>query len=83
MAFYKGVMSQLSANCPKSKNFFFDKSCKFEPRYDYEGPTDLLKEEMNAIRGTKFLSNADKTKLLERRTYVKDVCVNCGRSIMR
>ncbi len=66
-------------NCPKSGRLFGG-SCQFEARYDYDGPTDTLKEELSL---KPHLSNADKEKLLERRTYVKDVCVKCGRSIPR
>lgn len=53
-------------------------SCKFEPRYDNYVPSESLQK--NLYRQW-ALSESDKDLLVERRLYVHDICVTCGRIV--
>jgi len=59
-------------NCPRQGKWF---GCKFVPRFDLS-PADL--GEFESIRG-----NFNALEMLRKKTYVRDVCVRCGKTIER
>jgi hypothetical protein len=59
--------------CPREGKFIG--GCKFEPRYDL-GEPDLSEF-------TKLTASPEALNALRTKTYVKDVCVRCGKTIER
>ena len=55
------------------------RGCRFEPRYDQYLPSKTLQDQ---IWRQWAISESDKDLLVERRLYVHDICVNCGRIIL-
>ena len=53
--------------------------CRFEPRYHVEEPTRALE---NVIQHQWSTSEQDRERLVRRVTYVGDVCVRCGRTVV-
>jgi len=51
--------------------------CRFEPRYDSEPHNGAGFEEITGMRGSRMI------ELLTKRTYVRDVCVTCGKTVER
>ena len=66
---YEEIMSE----CPR--NGWLAGTCKFEPRYDISEP--LLPA------NTTKISDPEMAETFKRKTYVRDVCVRCGRTIER
>lgn len=60
--------------CPRFGKWL---GCKFEPRYDLGVPSQAL-EFSGSAAGIIMLADALKPK-----TYVRDVCVRCGKVIAR
>lgn len=61
-------------SCPREGKWIG--GCKFEPRYD-EGPADL-----SAFRQIDQMTEAALDRFRPK-TYVRDVCVTCGKTIER
>lgn len=62
------------SDCERKGKWF--SSCKFEPRYDVGPPV--------FSRVTKVYGDISKIiEAMKPRTYVKDVCVHCGKEIVR
>lgn len=51
--------------------------CHFEPRYDYGSP------DLSTLGGYSGSRAAELIEASKPKTYVKDVCVACGREILR
>lgn len=72
------MADNLSSECPRAGRWW--RGCKFEARYDREAPafddpfymTYLVGEAAKVAAGGK-----------SKATYVRDVCVRCGRTIER
>jgi hypothetical protein len=60
------------SDCPRAGKWF---GCNFEPRYDLS-PADC--SQFGRIRGS-----VDALEPLRAKTYVRDVCTRCGRTIER
>lgn len=72
-------------DCPHKSMWGF--SCNFEPRYDVSPPSpeaiaalDLLKLSINASFHDSFEDIIEK---MQTRTYVGDICVSCGKFVVR
>jgi len=61
--------------CPREGRWIG--GCKFEPRYDL-GQADF--SAFTSLKGHDVVELADK---LRKKTYVKDVCVRCGKTVER
>jgi len=63
--------------CPRGNRIF--RRCRFEPRYDYAPMGDV---KLGPFEGP--ASTIEKIyKLIQRKTYVCDVCVRCGLIVER
>lgn len=51
--------------------------CNFEPRYDLSEP------DLSRFKTFKSRNVAEFLDALRKKTYVKDVCITCGKSVMR
>jgi hypothetical protein len=54
------------------------RGCRFEARYDAYAPSRVLE---NQLSQQWAMSESDKDLLVERRIYVHDVCVTCGKVV--
>jgi hypothetical protein len=66
----------VSETCPRRDRWF--RGCRFEPRYDLGGQSRSI--QVNAITVDEMVALIDATKP---KTYVRDVCVTCGRTVER
>lgn len=51
--------------------------CKFEPRFDLSAP------DLSRFSSFKTSEPEEVLEKMRKRTYVKDVCTTCGKSILR
>lgn len=72
----EGTMTALPANPPCPRRDRWIRGCRFEPRYDLGEPR--VTKVQGLPGGTAKIIEASKP-----RTYVRDVCVTCGRTVER
>lgn len=62
--------------CPRFGKLFG--GCKFEGRYDLSAPAQVIEEFKGSSAAMVGIIEATKSK-----TYVRDVCVSCGKTVER
>ncbi len=62
-------------DCPRRDAWF--RGCRFEPRYDLGEPCVTKVQSPFAGQSAKIIETS------KPRTYVRDVCVTCGRTVER
>ncbi len=64
------------SDCPRFGKFW--NGCRFQARFDESEPT----LEITQYRGS-MVSYIEALKASKKRTYVRDVCIRCGRTVER
>ena len=68
----------MSADCSRAGRWIG--GCKFEPRYDLSEPDQSLRD---TVRYADEIPAYTVKLLVNKSTYVRDVCVRCGKTIER
>lgn len=73
----------MSDTCPRRDKLW--RPCKFAPRYEYSGYDPKVVEAVMAQPGRSILLENDLEVLTasKRRIYIRDVCIRCGRTVVR
>lgn len=79
---FHGADAVSTNTCPRAGRWFG--GCRWEARYDHHPPDADLTMALPSLQRSVFLDNdIEALELLRSKTYIRDVCTRCGRTIER